>query len=550
MRESPIMWVTKIRTLLFLFLVLLSSCSAANNSTASKDKLNILAIFGHLGKSHFDVFKPLLEELARRGHNITVASHFPRTDKAIAEEPLPTYKDIDLRDPNFQLFINIVDLHYIRDSFHRIFDEMYFLYHMGNVACNIGLRNPEINQLINSKEKFDLVLVESFNTNCFLGIASKFDAPFIQISTHQLMPWAVDDMGMSQESSYIPAMLTRLPRPMNLLQRTENAVLTFLFSTAYHTIFNWRDTSLMKEIYGPVTPDLHAISNNATMMFVNTHYTLHGAISFLPNVIEVGGIHISRKPKPVPKTIAKFLDDAHEGVLYFNLGSMVKTATMPEDKMRILLKVMGSIPRKVIWKWEVDDIPDLPSNIFVQKWLPQYDVLNHPNVKCYFGHGGLLGLTEGVWSGVPMILMPLYGDQYQNAIAAQDRGVAIVVKFTELREEILRHAINEIFNNTSYRENSKKLAKAFQDRPASPLETAVWWTEYVGRGNGVPYLRSQAANMAWYQRNLIDVALLLIVAFLALLYIAYRVINTILSLPVSTKKLGKMQNENSWKKTN
>lgn len=75
-------------------------------------------------------------------------------------------------------------------------------------------------------------------------------------------------------------------------------------------------------------------------------------------------------------------------------------------------------------------------------------VTAHPNVKCYFGHGGLLGLSEGVYTGVPMILMPFYGDQYQNSIAAQARGAAIVLKFTELNEQTLRHAVDEIFNNT------------------------------------------------------------------------------------------------------
>lgn len=36
---------------------------------------NILVIFGHSGKSHYDVFKPLFQELGERGHNITILSH-------------------------------------------------------------------------------------------------------------------------------------------------------------------------------------------------------------------------------------------------------------------------------------------------------------------------------------------------------------------------------------------------------------------------------------------------------------------------------------------
>lgn len=75
---------------------------------------------------------------------------------------------------------------------------------------------------------------------------------------------------------------------------------------------------------------------------------------------------------------------------------------------------------------------------------------DHPNVKCYFGHGGLLGLTEGVQSGVPMILMPIFGDQYSNAAAAQYRGVAIILEYNDFTEEKLRSAMDQIFNDTRY----------------------------------------------------------------------------------------------------
>ncbi|XP_017767482.1 PREDICTED: UDP-glucuronosyltransferase 2B20 isoform X1 [Eufriesea mexicana] len=540
------MWITKTRAiLLFLLVFLASTCSGATNSAPLRKQLKILAIFGHPGKSHFDVFKPLVEELARRGHGVTVISHFPRTEKAIAAEPLPTYKDISLVDENLGVFVNVVDLNLIDNSYTRIFKNMYMLYFMSNISCTIGLQNAAVKQLLASGQKFDVLLTESFNTNCFMGLVYRINAPFIQISTHQLMPWVIDELGLSQETSYVPALLTRLPKPMNLFERMSNLAATWFMSAMFHTFFDWRDRSLIEKNYGPGTPDLQSISNNASLIFVNTHYTIHGSTSYQQNVIEIGGLHIPPSVKPLPKNIAKFLDEAHEGVLYFNLGSMVKTSSMPKDKLDVLLKVLGSIPRKVIWKWEADDMPDLPSNIFILKWLPQYDILNHPNVRCYFGHGGLLGLSEGVQSGVPMVLMPFFGDQYQNSMAARARGVAVMLDYAQLSEETVRHALDEVFNNTRYYENAKRLSKAFRDRPASPLDTAVWWTEYVGRGNGVPYLKSDAANMSWCQRNLIDVAVVFLLLLLLVLYVTYRVFRRVLAM----KTAGQKKRETS-KKTN
>lgn len=75
-----------------------------------------------------------------------------------------------------------------------------------------------------------------------------------------------------------------------------------------------------------------------------------------------------------------------------------------------------------------------------------------------------------------------------------------------------------------YRENAKRLSKAFKDRPASPLETAIWWTEYVARGNGLPYVKSEAITMPWHERYLVDVYAVLLLLFLLALYVQYRVV--------------------------
>lgn len=54
-----------------------------------------------------------------------------------------------------------------------------------------------------------------------------------------------------------------------------------------------------------------------------------------------------------------------------------------------------------------------------------------------------------------MVLMPFFGDQYQNAIAAQARGVALVVDFVKLNEQTLKQTLDEIFNNTRYVSSSR-----------------------------------------------------------------------------------------------
>lgn len=60
-----------------------------------------------------------------------------------------------------------------------------------------------------------------------------------------------------------------------------------------------------------------------------------------------------------------------------------------------------------------------------------------------------------------------------------------------------------------------------RDRPHTPLETAIYWTEYVLRHKGAPHFKSGALNLSWMQCLLIDVWLACISFLIALILIFY-----------------------------
>ena len=71
----------------------------------------------------------------------------------------------------------------------------------------------------------------------------------------------------------------------------------------------------------------------------------------------------------------------------------------------------------------------------------------------------------------------------------------------------------------NFRENVAKVAIKFMDRPLSPLDTAIFWIEYVGRNGNI--LKSPAVHLQWWQLELLDVYGFIFLFMFTLVYIIY-----------------------------
>ena len=142
-----------------------------------------------------------------------------------------------------------------------------------------------------------------------------------------------------------------------------------------------------------------------------------------------------------------FLDGATDGAILFSLGSNAKSTFLPKEKVEIILKVFSSLKQRVVMKWEADTLEGQPKNVFISKWLPQDDVLAHPNIKLFISHCGLGGVVEAKYHAVPIVGLPLFGDQPGNAAKIEDEGWAVILDIVTIKETILKDAIKEVLNN-------------------------------------------------------------------------------------------------------
>lgn len=138
---------------------------------------------------------------------------------------------------------------------------------------------------------------------------------------------------------------------------------------------------------GKPLPSVEELYRNISMIFTNTHRSTSKPRPQMPGIINVGGAHI-KPPKPLSADLQAFLDNAKNGVIFFSLGSFVQGKDMPPETTAIFLRVFGKLKQNVLWKFEDDSLPNIPPNVKISKWLPQSDILAHPNVVLFISHGG------------------------------------------------------------------------------------------------------------------------------------------------------------------
>ena len=74
--------------------------------------------------------------------------------------------------------------------------------------------------------------------------------------------------------------------------------------------------------------------------------------------------------------------------------------------------------------------------------------LGHRSVRVFVSHAGLLGTIEAVNCGVPMLTIPLFGDQEHNAECLVTAGVARKLRYQDINNNTLLEALSDLIRNT------------------------------------------------------------------------------------------------------
>lgn len=114
------------------------------------------------------------------------------------------------------------------------------------------------------------------------------------------------------------------------------------------------------------------------------------------------------------------------------MGSNAKSSELSLEKRDAIVRTFAKLKQKVLWKFEEEILQNKPSNLMISKWLPQDDVLAHKNVILFITHCGKGGLSEAKYHGVPVLGIPIMGDQLTNLEIAVSEGCAVFIFFFKL----------------------------------------------------------------------------------------------------------------------
>lgn len=481
---------------------------------------NILFLLPFPGPSHYVFIGNFVKELIARGHDVTAITNFKLNENSTK------YNEI-LIDPQYDMSPHVLK----PENQNAYLYELYYitlLYEMGIKSGNHGFRDKKVQELIHRNDvHFDLIISEQFFQESWLMFSKKYNAPIITIGTYGYSDFFDSIMGLRTTWSFVPHMITTYTDRMTFFQRIHNTILS-LFDAFYRKYYYLpAQNEIVKEIFGSIEslqplPTVEELEKSISVMLINSHKSIAPPRPSMPGFIDIGGAAI-RAPKPLPADIQKFLDEAVEGVVYVSFGANVKWKDMPTDKLNEFLESFGSLKLKVLWKCDLTNLPNVSKNILIRSWLPQTDILAHKNVRLFITHGGMFGTTEGTSRGVPMLFMPVYGDQFRNAVKTVEKGYALVLQIEDMTKQTLTETIEAIVYNEQYRERAKEISNNFNDNLVHPMDEAMYWIEYVIRHKGAPHLKSAAVDMPFYVYYSLDVFAALIAVPIVVLVVLLKI---------------------------
>ena len=486
--------------------------------------------FSSLGfASHHRVLWKLGKELQTRGHKYT------HILPSFAKE---TYDDVDVKMFNSSLTSNKIDDWFLRFASLKG-DYTKDVFALLEVLTKIAPERAQIlrqfcedffqheSLITELKTSVDLVLCDAANDCCFI-LADMLNATRVDVST-------VGFVGIIGaylfDYPYAPLYQT-LQASVLLPSESKFSFINRLKCFVSYVIF-WNGLrSLVQtdlwEKYGKANSKFTsaAVARRVHGLGLIPHdFVLEQSHPLGANIKVIGAM----SPEPaqrLPKHLDKYMSE-NKVVVIVSFGTIL--SNYPTGLAQTIADELGQVPAAVLWKYSGATPKNLGKNIKIISWFPKNeysfnDILGHSSAKVFVTHGGVNGYQESVYHGVPMVVIPMFGDQPIQAklVACKKLGVAVDWRSINAKDKVLQNAINKVLNNKIYEENTKRLSAIMKDRKQSASQEGADWIEYALRHDGAPHLTSETIDLPQYKLYMFDVFIFLVLVVCLVVYVLLR----------------------------
>lgn len=185
-----------------------------------------------------------------------------------------------------------------------------------------------------------------------------------------------------------------------------------------------------------------------------------------------------RRARPLPATVHRLeasvraSDETYQdheqldrqgGLIYLSLGSL---GSADVELMQRLVDVLAKTPhRYIVSKGPQHELITLSDNMVGAEFLPQPAIL--PQVDLVITHGGNNTVTESWYFGKPMIVLPLFWDQHDNAQRVDELGLGVRLPTYEFEDEQLTGTIGRLLSNERLRSRLSRMSARLQANPGT-----------------------------------------------------------------------------------
>uniref|UniRef100_A0A914YXS5 UDP-glucuronosyltransferase n=1 Tax=Panagrolaimus superbus TaxID=310955 RepID=A0A914YXS5_9BILA len=307
------------------------------------------------------------------------------------------------------------------------------------------------------EEKYDIIMSEQLNL-CGVGLQAALKIKTnIWISSCPLDDHMAYILGVPTPLSYVPAVgEISVSDQMSLYERLRNILEFWKNIRSYYYGMHETD-KIYQKYFGSSFPSVIELARNSALTFVLADEFLDFPRPILHSTIYVGGLGLDTTVKPTLSNEYELeMKKGQKGVIFFSFGTNVETTDLPKSfKIHFFEAMKHFQDYHFIVKFNAKDkdaemeARKVP-NCKLVDWAPQPAILAHNRLSLFITHGGYNSLLESVNYAKPLLLMPIFGDQWRNAMLAQRNGFGLVFEKRHLLLSSVEfvNVLNEMLTNS------------------------------------------------------------------------------------------------------